>query len=86
MPRASRASDGRPRSEAILNERQCFNTHRPQGPGAIVVKHGIDFLEAQALGSDPDRIEGPGRSTDEPRFQIVGQIGDNVDRDGDISP
>ena len=39
-------------------------------------KHGIDFVEAQALWSDPDRIEGPGRSTDEPRFQIVGQIDD----------
>ncbi|HEY2150203.1 MAG TPA: BrnT family toxin [Vicinamibacterales bacterium] len=38
-------------------------------------KHGIDFVEAQALWLDPDRIEGPGRSIDEPRFQIVGQIG-----------
>jgi len=35
-------------------------------------KHGINFVEAQALWSDPDRIEGPGRSTDEPRFQVVG--------------
>ena len=40
------------------------------------VKRGIDFVEAQALWSDPDRIEGPGRSTDEPRSQIVGQIGE----------
>jgi uncharacterized protein len=38
-------------------------------------KHGIDFVAAQTLWRDPDRIEGPGRSTDEPRFQIVGQIG-----------
>ncbi len=38
------------------------------------VKHGIDFVEAQALWQDPDRIEGPGRSTNEPRFLIVGQI------------
>ena len=38
-------------------------------------KHGIDFVQAQVLWSDPDRIEGPGQSTDEPRFQIVGQIG-----------
>ena len=37
-------------------------------------KHGIDFVQAQALWSDPDRIEGAGRSTDEPRFQVVGQI------------
>jgi len=41
-------------------------------------KHGIDFVEAQALWSDPDRIEVPGRSTDEPRFQIVGQIGETT--------
>jgi uncharacterized DUF497 family protein len=38
-------------------------------------KHGIDFVQAQSLWSDPDRIEVSGRSTDEPRFQIVGQIG-----------
>ena len=42
------------------------------------VKHGIDFVEAQAVCDDRDRIEGPGRSTDEPRFQIVGRIGDTV--------
>jgi uncharacterized DUF497 family protein len=41
-------------------------------------KHGIDFREAQALWSDPDRIEGPGRSTDQPRFQIVGQISETT--------
>jgi len=38
------------------------------------VKHGIDFIEAQALWSDPDRIELPARPTNEPRFLIVGQI------------
>jgi uncharacterized DUF497 family protein len=37
-------------------------------------KHGIDFIEAQALRSDPDRIELPARPTNEPRFLIVGQI------------
>ena len=42
------------------------------------VNHGIDFVEAQALWADPDRIEGPGRSTDEPRFQVVGQIGETI--------
>ena len=41
-------------------------------------KHGIDIVEAQALWNDPDRVEGPGRSTDEPRFQVVGQIGDAI--------
>ena len=37
-------------------------------------KHGIDFVEAQALWWDPDRIELPARPTNEPRFLIVGQI------------
>lgn len=38
------------------------------------VKHGIDFLEAQALWEDPDLIEIPARTVDEPRFLIVGKI------------
>ena len=38
-------------------------------------KHGIDFIEAQALWDDPDLIEVPARATDEPRFLIVGKIG-----------
>ena len=37
-------------------------------------KHGIDFVEAQALWLDPDRVELPARPTDEPRFLLVGQI------------
>jgi uncharacterized protein len=41
-------------------------------------KHGIDFIEAQALWEDPDRVEGPGRSTDEPRFQVIGQVGATI--------
>ena len=39
------------------------------------VKHGIDFVEAQALWSDPDRLEIPARSMNEPRYQVIGQIG-----------
>jgi len=37
-------------------------------------KHGIDFVEAQALWSDPDRLELPARPTNEPRFLLIGQI------------
>ena len=37
-------------------------------------KHGIDFLEAQALFDDPDLIEIPAKTTDEPRFLVVGMI------------
>jgi uncharacterized DUF497 family protein len=37
-------------------------------------KHGIDFIEAQMLWDDPDRIEVPARTIDEPRFLVVGKI------------
>jgi uncharacterized DUF497 family protein len=39
-------------------------------------KHGIDFIEAQMLWDDPDRIEVPARTIDEPRFLVVGEITD----------
>ena len=38
------------------------------------VKHGIDFVEAQAIWADPDRLEIPARSLDEPRHQVIGRI------------
>jgi uncharacterized DUF497 family protein len=38
-------------------------------------KHGIDFEEAQALWSDPMRVEVPARTTDEPRFMVIGRVG-----------
>ena len=38
-------------------------------------KHGIDFKDAQALWNDPDLIEVPARTTDEPRYLVVGKIG-----------
>lgn len=37
-------------------------------------KHGIDFLEAQALWDDPELVEIPARTSDEPRFIVVGRI------------
>ena len=42
------------------------------------LKHGIDFVEAQALWADPDRLETPARTVDEPRFQVIGRIGGTV--------
>lgn len=45
---------------------------------AHLKKHGIDFLGAQALWSDPDRLEIPARSLDEPWTQVIGRIGDVV--------
>jgi len=41
-------------------------------------KHGIDFVDAQILWDDPDFIEIPARTDDEPRFMVVGRIGDRV--------
>jgi uncharacterized protein len=38
------------------------------------VKHGIDFDAAKALWDDPDMIEVPARTTDEPRYLVVGRI------------
>jgi uncharacterized DUF497 family protein len=40
-------------------------------------KHRIDFVEAQSLWSDPDRVEIPARTIDEPRYLLVGKIGDD---------
>jgi len=37
-------------------------------------KHGIDFFEAQALWDDPDLIEIPVKTSDEPRFLVIGKI------------
>jgi uncharacterized DUF497 family protein len=43
----------------------------PQKSEANKKKHGIDFYEAQALWDDPDLIEIPVRTSDEPRFLII---------------
>jgi uncharacterized DUF497 family protein len=37
-------------------------------------KHGIDFYEAQALWDDPDMVEIPLKTSDEPRFLVIGKI------------
>ncbi|WP_317933582.1 BrnT family toxin [Halioxenophilus sp. WMMB6] len=38
-------------------------------------KHGIDFVQAQAVWQDPDFIEIMAKSEDEPRALVVGMIG-----------
>jgi uncharacterized DUF497 family protein len=50
----------------------------PAKSAANLEKHGIDFTAAQALWSDPDRLEIPARSLDELRTQVIGRIGDVV--------
>jgi len=37
-------------------------------------KHGIDFEQAQGIWDDPDLLEVPARTTDEPRFLVIGLI------------
>ena len=39
-------------------------------------KHGIDFETARVMWDDPDLLEVPARTTDEPRFLVVGRIGE----------
>ncbi len=39
-------------------------------------KHGIDFAAARALWDDPELIEIPARTEDEPRFLVIGRIGE----------
>jgi uncharacterized protein len=37
-------------------------------------KHGIDFVEAQALWDDPMLLEIPAKTDDEPRYLVIGMI------------
>ena len=39
-------------------------------------KHGIDFVAAQGVWLDPDVVEIPARTVDEPRSLVIGKIGD----------
>jgi uncharacterized DUF497 family protein len=42
--------------------------------GSNRTKHGIDFVEAQGLRSDPMLLEIPAKTTDEPRQLVIGLI------------
>lgn len=37
-------------------------------------KHGIDFIEAQQLWKDEDRLEIPARTEDEPRYVLIAAL------------
>jgi uncharacterized DUF497 family protein len=47
----------------------------PAKSAANKAKHGLDFVEAQAIWLDTDRVERAARTIGEPRFQIIGRIG-----------
>jgi len=46
----------------------------PEKSNANKLKHGIDFIEAQALWDDMDLLEIPAKTTDESRFLVIGKI------------
>ena len=48
----------------------------PEKSEANKIKHGIDFVEAQALWDDPDRLRVSARTQGEPRLMLIGRIGD----------
>ena len=50
-----------------------FDNHKSE---ANKKRHGTDFNEAQMLWDDPDRIEIPVRTIDEPRFIVIARIVD----------
>ncbi len=50
----------------------------PEKSRANELKHGIDFFAAQAVWRDVDRLKIPARSLDEPRLQVIGQIGEQT--------
>ena len=39
-------------------------------------KHGIDFIKAQVLWEDTDRVEIPAKTIDEERYLLIGKISD----------
>jgi uncharacterized DUF497 family protein len=47
----------------------------PAKNAANLAKHGMDFIAAQAIWRDTHRIEVPARTTDEPRWMVIGQAG-----------
>ena len=49
-----------------------FNAEKSTGNKA---KHGIAFDESRALWDDPDLLEIPARTTDEPRSLVIGKMG-----------
>lgn len=45
-----------------------------QKSDANLLKHGINFIDAQALWDDPGLLEIPAKTEDEPRYLLIGLI------------
>ncbi len=39
-------------------------------------KHGLDFVDAQVLWEDPDRLQVQAQTQGEPRLMLIGRVGD----------
>jgi uncharacterized DUF497 family protein len=50
----------------------------PAKSAANRAKHGIDFVAGQDLWQDDAAIEAPARTEGEPRFLVVGRIGETT--------
>jgi uncharacterized protein len=50
-----------------------FDPHKSE---ANFKKHDIDFVAAQALWGDPQRVVIPAKTDDEERFLVVGKLGE----------
>ena len=48
----------------------------PEKSAVNETEHGIDFHDAQALWDDPWLLEAPARTEDEPRFIVIGRMGE----------
>ena len=46
----------------------------PEKSASNKLKHGVDFLVAQALWEDPDRLQVPAKTQGELRFMLIGRI------------
>jgi uncharacterized protein len=46
----------------------------PSKSESNLAKHGIDFVQAQALWADPMLLEIPAKTDDEPRYLVIGMI------------
>jgi len=49
------------------------------------VKHGIDFVQAQVIWEDPNLLEIPSKTEDEPRFLIIGRMDDGIHWSGIVT-
>jgi len=50
----------------------------PDKSSSNKTKHGIDFIEAQNLWADPDRLVIPAKNLDEQRYLLIAKLGGQI--------